>query len=75
MDKNREDIVNQLLKRTKYKKEDCEQIVEILNNHSIIGRKNKEKIIIDLTSKLNISREAANALYNICMECVLKSKF
>lgn len=75
MNKNRENIINELLEKTEYKKEECEQIVQILNNHPIIGRKNKEKIMTDFINTLNISKLEADALYNICMECVLKSKF
>ncbi len=75
MDKNRENIINELLEKTEYKKEECEQIVQILNNHSIIGRKNKEKIMTDFINTLNISKLEADALYNTCMGIILKNKF
>ncbi|MCI9245866.1 MAG: hypothetical protein HFJ30_01775 [Clostridia bacterium] len=47
-------------------------IDEILNNHFIVGRNNKEKIVADFKEKLNLTDEEADNLYNQCSEIVVK---
>ena len=50
-------------------------IDEILNNHFVIGRHNKEKIIADFKEKLNLNDEEADNLYNQCSEIIVKGIF
>lgn len=50
-------------------------IDEILNNHFIIGKNNKEKIIADFKEKLNLTDEEADNLYNQCSEIIVKGIF
>lgn len=50
-------------------------IDEILNNHVVIGKNNKEKIIADFKEKLNLNDEEADNLYNQCSEIIIKGIF
>lgn len=50
-------------------------IDEILNNHFIVGRNNKEKIVADFKEKLNLTDEEADNLYNKCSEIIVKGIF
>ena len=50
-------------------------IDEILNNHFVIGKNNKEKIMADFREKLNITPEEADNLYNQCSEIIVKGIF
>lgn len=50
-------------------------IDEILNNHFIVGRNNKEKIVAGFKEKLNLTDEEADNLYNQCSEIIVKGIF
>ncbi len=50
-------------------------IDDVLNNHFVIGRHNKEKIIADFMERLNINYEEADTLYNQCSEIIVKGIF
>ena len=69
------DIKEQLKELTKRSDEEIAVIDEILNNHFIIGKNNKEKIITDFKEKLNLSDEEADNLYNQCSEIIVKGIF
>lgn len=69
------DIKEKLKKLTNRSDEEILIIDEILNNHFIIGKNNKEKIIIDLKEKLKITDDEADNLYNQCSEIIIKGIF
>ena len=48
----------------------CNMINEILEDHFIIGKKGKEQIIGELTTKLNITNDEADKIYNTCMQVI-----
>ena len=50
-------------------------IDDVLNNHFVIGRHNKEKIIADFKALLNLNDEEADNLYNQCSEIIVKGIF
>lgn len=68
-------IKEKLKELTKRNDEEVSIIDEILNNHFIIGKNNKEKIIADFKEKLNISDAEADNLYNQCSEIIVKRFF
>lgn len=55
--------------------EECIIIDNILNNHFIIGKENRKRIIDDFMSKLNISYDEADDLYNKCSSIIVKGIF
>lgn len=69
------DIKEKLKKLTNRSDEEILIIDEILNNHFIIRKNNKEKIIIDLKEKLKITDDEADNLYNQCSEIIIKGIF
>ena len=68
-------IKEKLKEVTKRSDEEIVIIEEILNNHFIVGKNNKEKIIADFKEKLNITDEEADNLYNQCSEIIVKGIF
>ena len=68
-------IKEKLKELTNRSDEEIAIIDEILNNHFVVGKNNKEKIIADLKEKLKISDDEANNLYNQCSEIIVKGIF
>lgn len=68
-------IKEKLKELTKRNDEEIAIIDEILSKHFVIGRNNKEKIIVDFKEKLNINDEEADKLYNTCSEIIVKGIF
>ena len=64
MKMNKKEFIKELSINTGYSEEKCIIINDILENNFFISRKSKEKIITELISKLNISEEDANKIYN-----------
>ena len=68
-------IKEKLKELTNRSDEEIAIIDEILNNHFVVGKNNKEKIIVDFKEKLKISDEEADNLYNQCSEVIVKGIF
>lgn len=61
---NKKEFIKELSKLTNYDEEKCTIINSVLEDNFIIGKKNKDKIISELVSKLNIDTTKANEIYN-----------
>lgn len=72
---NKTDFIKKLQEKTDYSEQKCILINDILENHFIIGRNNKEKIKKDFVEKLDITEEEADDLYNVCAEILVKGIF
>ena len=70
---NKKEYIKVLQDKTKLPEYKCIMINDILENHFIIGKKNKQKIIDDLKEKLNIDELYADEIYNICTEIISTS--
>ncbi|HHU54703.1 MAG TPA: hypothetical protein GXZ63_02675 [Mollicutes bacterium] len=68
-------IKEKLKELTNRSDEEIVIIDETLNNHFVIGKNNKEKIIADFKEKLKITEEEADNLYNQCSEIIIKGIF
>lgn len=68
-------IKEKLKELTNRSDEEIVIIDEILNNHFVIGKNNKEKIIVDFKEKLKITDDEADNLYNQCSEIIIKGIF
>lgn len=68
-------IKEKLKELTNRSDEEIVIIDEILNNHFVIGKNNKEKIIVDFKEKLKITEDEADNLYNQCSEIIIKGIF
>lgn len=73
--KNKKNYVSKLMEETNKTEQECIIINDILENHFIIGKNNKEKIKEDFINKLNIDESEADKLYNICAELIVKGIF
>lgn len=72
---NKAEVVKKLMEKTEYSEEKCVILNDILENHFIVGKNNKEKIVNDIIEKLDVTYEQADELYNVCMELVVKGVF
>lgn len=72
---NKGKFVEKLKEVTKREESECIIINDILENHFIIGKNNKEKIKKDFMEKMQMSEKDADELYNICMRTVVKGIF
>ena len=70
MKMNKSKFIKRLQEETNYNEEKCISINNVLENHFIIGRKNKQKIIDDLIVKSFTEDEAEN-IYDISMSIIL----
>ena len=68
-------IKDKLKEVTNRSDEEIAIIDEILNNHFIVGKNNKEKIMADFKERLNIDDQEADELYNQCSEIIVKGIF
>lgn len=69
---NIKEKIKELTNRTD---EEITIIDDILNNHFIIGKNNKENIVADFKEKLNLTDAEAENLYNQCSEIIVKGIF
>lgn len=72
MKMNKKDFIEELQAKTNYDEKECILINNIIENHFLIGKKNKEKIVNDIKEKLNISSNEADDIYNISIEIITK---
>ena len=68
-------IKEKLKELTNRNDEEITIIDDVLNNHFVIGKNNKEKIIADFQERLGINYEEADNLYNQCSEIIVKGIF
>lgn len=64
---DKEKFIKELEKVTGLDNEKCVIVNNILENHFIIGKKNKEKMILDMEEQLKITREEAEKIYESAM--------
>ena len=69
---NKETFIENIKKELDYDNEKCIIICDILEDHFLIGKKNKEKIINDLMEKLNIENEEAENIYEVSSKIITK---
>lgn len=67
---NKKDVIKKLGEVTNLSEEKCIIINDILEEHFIIGKKNKEKIISDISEKLETTREESENIYELAMTII-----
>lgn len=67
---NEEKLIKELEKVTGLDSDKCIIINNILENHFIIGKNNKEKIINDIMIQLQITFEKAETIYESAMSII-----
>lgn len=67
---NKNSFIKELSKQTGYNEEKCILINDVIENHFIFGRKNKDKIIQDLQVKASLSEDDAENIYDISIKII-----
>jgi len=67
---NKNSFIKELSKQTGYDEEKCILINDVIENHFIFGRKNKDKIIQDLQVKASLSEDDAENIYDISIKII-----
>ena len=67
---NKKDVIKKLGEVTNLSEEKCIIINDILEEHFIIGKNNKEKIISDISEKLETTREESENIYELAMSII-----
>lgn len=67
---NKNGFIKELSKQTGYDEEKCILINNIIEDHFIFGRKDKDKIIQDLQVRANLSENDAENVYDISMKII-----
>lgn len=67
---NKKEVIKKLGEVTNLSEEKCIIINDILEEHFIIGKNNKEKIISDISEKLETTREESENIYELTMSII-----
>lgn len=67
---NKKEVIKKLGEVTNLSEEKCIIINDILEKHFIIGKNNKEKIISDISEKLETTREESENIYESAMSII-----
>lgn len=67
---NKKEVIKKLGEVTNLSEEKCIIINDILEEHFIIGKNNKEKIISDISEKLETTREESKNIYELAMSII-----
>lgn len=67
---NKKEVIKKLGEVTNLSEEKCIIINDILEEHFIIGKNNKKKIISDISEKLETTREESENIYELAMSII-----
>ena len=67
---NKKEVIKKLGEVTNLSEEKCIIINDILEEHFIIGKNNKEKIISNISEKLETTREESENIYELAMSII-----
>ena len=67
---NKKEVIKKLGEVTNLSEEKCIITNDILEEHFIIGKNNKEKIISDISEKLETTREESENIYELAMSII-----
>lgn len=67
---NKKEVIKKLGEVTNLSEEKCIIINDILEEHFIIGKNNKEKIISDISEKLETTKEESENIYESAMSII-----
>ena len=73
MKMNKTGFLNELKEKTGYSEEKCLQILDVVDDIFIFGKKNKDKMIKEFEERLNINEEEADEIYNTVMSIIKTS--
>ena len=70
MKMNKSEFIKKLSEQLKLSEEKCILINDILESNFVISKKSKDIIMEELISKLDVSSDEANHIYEVCVQCI-----
>lgn len=70
MKMDKKEFIEKLSKQTNYDERKCNLINSIIEDTFIIGKKSKEKMIVEFKEKLKLEEQEANKVYEIVMQII-----
>lgn len=70
MKMNKKDFIKELSKQIGYDEEKCILINDVMENHFIFEKKNRDKIIQDLKTKVSLNEDDAENVYDIAKKII-----
>lgn len=70
---NKTEFIRSLQEKTTLSKDSCILINDIFENHFLLGKKNKNKILKDFQEYLNVDVKEAEEIYTISMSLLKNS--
>ena len=67
---NKTDFIKALSEKLGYDEEKCTVINSIVEDHFIVGKSHKEKLLADFIEKLGVNQEEADRIYNVVAEII-----
>ena len=67
---NKSEFIKELGSKTNYTEEQCAVINDVLENHFIFRKKNKPKVIAELTERLAVDEAEADSVYEQAMAII-----
>lgn len=67
---NKTDFIKVLSEKLGYDEGKCTIINSIVEDHFIVGKNNKEKLLADFIEKLGVNQEEADRIYNVVAETI-----
>lgn len=67
---NKSGFIQEIKKQTNRDEREAIIIADCFDNHFIIGKKNKEKTVIDIEEKLEVNHEEAEEVYEIVSKII-----
>lgn len=67
---NKTDFIKELQSKTQYSAEQCAVINDVLEKHFIFRKKNKPKVVAELSERLGVDETEADNVYELSMEII-----
>ena len=67
---NKTDFIKELENQTKLSAEQCAIINDVVENNFIFRKKNKPKIVTELSARLNLDETEVNAIFELSMSII-----
>lgn len=67
---NKTEFIKELEIKTNYSPEQCTVINDVLENHFILRKKNKPKVVAELSERLAVGNAEAEKIYGQVMEII-----
>lgn len=67
---NKSEFIKELERKTQYSAEQCAVINDVLENHFVLRKKNKPKVVAELIERLGVDEAEADSVYEMSMSII-----